>query len=81
MGRADVLFQPDKDDPAHSNLVFFDKFPGELKELTLLYQILGELTVVPVTDLSSIPEAHGGPPIQKNWRDIVANTGTGHPSK
>ena len=63
MGRADVLFQPDKDDPAHSNLVFFDKFPDELKELTLLYQILGELTVVPVTDLSSIPEAHGGPPI------------------
>jgi hypothetical protein len=62
VGRADVLFQPDEKDPAHSNVAFFDKSPGELRQLTLLKQILDELTVVPATDLSSIPEAQGGPP-------------------
>lgn len=62
LGRADVLFHPNKEDRAHANLVSFDHNPLELKELSLLKQVLGKLQVVPSEKLDEIPTALEGPP-------------------
>lgn len=62
LDRTDVLFDPKKDDPAHANVAFFNRMPDDLKQLSVLHEIINNIHKVSTDDIAQIPKALGGPP-------------------